>query len=1151
MESNYALIPLVGRTAIAALFLYLYRLKREVYLLYWTGAWTLLALHYLAHLQSQTLFKQAIPQLLAAASSLLLAMACLLFLDSARSFASGEGKIGVTAFISPLFLMWAIAYHFSSFFDLRALAPELGTGLAAGASGWVFWREGARREMMGGRILASAFILWAALLTTTPFAERIETLFASYTAILTILPEQLLAVGMVIALYEEDRRSLERNILSVANLNLVTSSAHQGGSLEDMMGQTLERLLAALRVQAGTIAVFGQNNEPADYIHRGMPGNFLRELGRHGLLDHLHQTVARLGGLLVVPDLMRRPPPTTLGTRPEGFEKLLKQAQDEGVHTLVGVSLRAKAGPLGLLALASREPRHFSPAELRLLLGLGGQVGMAVENFFLVRQSVRRSEEMRLLNEIGRALSSALNVDQLLQLMHSELKKVLDVSNFFVAFHHPARNEICFELELRDDHFLPKRRRPVRNGITEHILHTRKPLLIRSRFSQQMEELGLEPGRDARSFCAVPIISHDKALGVIGVVNHAEENAFGGEDLEILRIVAAQAAVAIENAHLFTAERRKSHHLTLLNNISRKAISTLNPEEMLSEIAAEIHLNLPYDHIGIGVLDYANREVVIQAEAGHNAQGLNQRIKLGEGCIGDVVMTGTVHKLEDIQSDEERQRCRTILPDACSLVSLPVIYADQMLGVLNVESRSPQAFSEEDVLLLRTLADQVASALHNAFVFQKAKEQAITDGLTGVKTHRFFMEALNAEWRRATRVGRHFSLMLLDLDKFKFVNDYYGHLEGDTILQRTGRILEQNCRRSDVVARYGGDEFVVLMPETNAEQALLLGDKLRTWLANDPLLREKNITASVGLATFPSHASTPQELIQISDASMYLAKHQGGNAVVSADHYKLSEQKEWQRSVLEAYLGVTLKRLFATGPEAFEEVRRRLASVTESLGGTDGDSSRDLPPAVLETVTSLAFAIDAKDHYTQGHSQNVARYSIALGRRLGLPGKDVEELRLAAILHDVGKIGIPERILHKPASLDSEEFEIMKEHAVLGAKILEPLRAMARVQKIVRHHHERVDGTGYPDGLKADTIPLASRIIAIADAFDTMVTERTYKRSRNRAEAIEELQRCAGTQFDKKLVKEFIEALSNDLSVAEAVAFEWPALDERQPPPTN
>ena len=207
------------------------------------------------------------------------------------------------------------------------------------------------------------------------------------------------------------------------------------------------------------------------------------------------------------------------------------------------------------------------------------------------------------------------------------------------------------------------------------------------------------------------------------------------------------------------------------------------------------------------------------------------------------------------------------------------------------------------------------------------------------------MEALSAEWKRSTRAGRAFALVLMDLDRFKFVNDFYGHLEGDLVLQRVGQILETNCRRSDVVARYGGDEFVILMPETSMEQARQLASKLRGWVAADPLLREKNVTASFGIACYPLHGSSPQELIQVADASMYLSKHQGGNAVSTADHVDPNEAQRWKSDVLEAYLGVTLKRLFTTGPEAFEEIYQRLQQFTESLAAHR--SRRQESPSLL------------------------------------------------------------------------------------------------------------------------------------------------------------------------------------------------------------
>src|SRR2546430_8141743 len=172
-----------------------------------------------------------------------------------------------------------------------------------------------------------------------------------------------------------------------------------------------------------------------------------------------------------------------------------------------------------------------------------------------------------------------------------------------------------------------------------------------------------------------------------------------------------------------------------------------------------------------------------------------------------------------------------LFEDSVAAVALPVFYAEQLHGILYVESSVPVDFSEEEILLLRTLADLIAGALHNALSFQKAQEQAITDGLTGVKTHRFFMEALSAEWKRSTRAGRGFALVLMDLDRFKFVNDFYGHVDGDLVLQRVGQILESNCRRSDVVARYGGGEVVILMPGTHMEQTRQLGHKngRKTW----------------------------------------------------------------------------------------------------------------------------------------------------------------------------------------------------------------------------------------------------------------------------------------------------------------------------------
>ncbi|MBZ5545948.1 MAG: HD-GYP domain-containing protein, partial [Acidobacteriia bacterium] len=185
-------------------------------------------------------------------------------------------------------------------------------------------------------------------------------------------------------------------------------------------------------------------------------------------------------------------------------------------------------------------------------------------------------------------------------------------------------------------------------------------------------------------------------------------------------------------------------------------------------------------------------------------------------------------------------------------------------------------------------------------------------------------------------------------------------------------------------------------------------------------------------------------------------------------------------------------------------------------------------PSLMDTVTALAFTIDAKDHYTQGHSQSVSRLAAQIGQQLGLTKEELEEIRLAGILHDIGKIGVPESVLNKPACLTPEEYELMKTHTTLGERILMPLKvkAIGRIGKMVRHHHERVDGKGYPDGLSGEQIPLGARIITIADCYDTLISERSYKKACPLEDAILELQKGKGTQFDAPLLDAFLNFLA-------------------------
>jgi diguanylate cyclase (GGDEF)-like protein/putative nucleotidyltransferase with HDIG domain len=1127
-ESIIAITLLAASALTSGFFAYMHSLRRQAYLMLWSAGWCLLALHYLSPALQPWV---AVAPWQAAVNEWLLAAAALLFFSTAQVYTDTEPWVRPQIAAGAVFAVWSAAYYLNAI----KISPQLGVGVVLAVIAWVFYEESRRHETFADLLLAASFLSWSAILIGE---LALSPGIANSLRALELLPQLFAAALMVMGLYEEEKRRVEHNMLALSNVNLATSS-FVGPEIQQMLSQALERVLSVVRMPAGALFLHhGHAQGPTSVVAVGLAENFCAIAQEDGLDDHLVDMVSRLGGLVVFRDLKSDSSWAALEGE-EAFRRFRQLASSQHLRTVVGISLQAKEQAFGILFLGTSEPRRFSAAELRLLLALGHQIGMAVENSYLVQQTARRTQELHMLNEIGRALSSTLDPDTLFDTILTEIRRLFDVNHFCVALHDTTRNEIKFEVEVRDGEVLPKRSRPFGgNLVIEYLMRTRQPILIRENYTEEMRKLGLENQNISQgSFCGVPLLLYERPIGAM-LLQSPQERALDFGHLEMMRVLASEAVIALENARLFREERAKSRRLSLFNNISRNIITTLNPDEMLAKIAEELDQTLEYSHMGIGLLDYSSKEIVIQAEAGRRKGALGRRLGLDGNVVGRVARTG---QMAVVSYDAQHSTGEPVLEGSDSAIALPIVYADQLHGVLYVETDKVSDFPQEEILFLGTLADLISGALHNAMTFQKAQEQAITDGMTGLKTHRFFMEALSGEWKRSTRAGRNFSLVLMDLDRFKFVNDFYGHLDGDLVLQRVAHILELNCRRSDVVARYGGDEFIILMPETDSTQSHQLAGKLRAWICSDPVLREKNVTSSFGVATFPLNGSTPQELIQVADSSMYLSKHQGGNTVSTADQFNPDDSRRWKREVLDAYLGVTLKRLFVTGPDAFVEIYSRIEQFARALAETEGKSNHPnaldapcpmdeaafepLPPIVLDTLTSLALAVDAKDQFTQGHSHKVSSYSVLIAEAIGLTGPEIEAVRLGAMLHDVGKVGILGSILNKNGPLNPEEWEAMKRHVEYGAKLLEPLSGTESIREMVAHHHEFYDGSGYPEGLSGERIPLGARIIAIADAYDTITSERTYKKARAPQEAFQELDRCGKAQFDPALVEIFVSRL--------------------------
>ena len=374
----------------------------------------------------------------------------------------------------------------------------------------------------------------------------------------------------------------------------------------------------------------------------------------------------------------------------------------------------------------------------------------------------------------------------------------------------------------------------------------------------------------------------------------------------------------------------------------------------------------------------------------------------------------------------------------------------------------------------------IAIALYQRSTFRafRAMRLALTDPLTGLGNHRHFHERLQRELASAEEDGVPLTLCLVDIDNFKKINDRYGHPAGDRVLSQVATRLRQGGE----AFRLGGDEFALLFVGLDAQAALQAATSIVQRVRAHEIDHIGSVTVSAGTATFPAHGVGRDELIRLADSALYWAKEHGKDQV-----------RVYRPDVVEL---AELKRLAASPDRA----------------------------ARYQAAASLAKAVDARDVYTGSHSERVAELAARIAGRLGAEPEQIELTRLAASLHDLGKLAIPEEILRKPAALTEAERLVVERHPQIGFRMLESL-GVDRVAECVLHHHERWDGTGYPDRLPGPSIPLGARIIFVADAFDAMTSDRTYRERLSRDDAIAELERCAGTQFDPDVVSALAEEL--------------------------
>jgi diguanylate cyclase (GGDEF)-like protein len=1122
VSTTIVIIPGVVALLLCLLFTYLYQQSQQVYFRAWQLAWACNSIHYA--LDAFRFYYPPAKIAFFGSSLCLVAMAVSIFVSTRltrmafrfRWFDWTLIMIGVVLACSDLRM-----YLTTNRLPLDERPVNLTIFFLSAVLLYcsaVFYLRAHRKGSVGFQLLAFSLALWAVLMGAIQSRNPYLEMFGSVGHVLGPVPQMLLGIAMVMVLFENERNAVQENTLALSTLGADPRSLLSADDLLPSMQAALERLADALSAGRAVIYISERWRGLVPSVQRGFSPEFLGALTENGAGEYICDLAYRHGGLFTVHDIAHMTEPLPMGAVGtfSDFRQVLEKAE---IRNLTAVSLQTREHAFGVILFPHAQRKAFGSSGPRLMVGLALQLGLTLENYLITHDAHRRTQEYELLTEIGQAISSRLDQDEVLRTIHAELGQIFNNSNFYIAFQ--VGDEIRFELEVEDDRVLQKRRRKLANAFTEYVIRTGQPLLIRSDLEKARTRLGVtyRPERPAKCLCAAPILLAGKPAGVMVAMTLEREYLFEQRDLDVLVTAAGQVSVAVENARLFAEEQRRSRQLAFLNNISRTAISSDDPMEMLGQIVGEIQKNFSFDHIGIGLLDYGTKEIEIKAEAGVTAHAVGRRISLGVGILGRVARTG---ERALVQNGIEGQM-GAILPESRSVLCIPINYGETLLGALNIESCSESAFFPQDVLILNTLADLLATALHNAFIFQKLQQQSITDGLTGIKTRRFFWEALSAEWKRASRSGRPFSVVLIDLDKFKEVNDTMGHFEGDLVLARVGRLLEQKSRQQNVVARYGGDEFIILMPETGPEQAEVLAERLRQWMVSDPMLSEHHITGSFGVASFPIHGFSIEDIIRVADAGMYVSKRSGGNRVSAAEEFAAGEEFAPQRQQISTYIEGFLQREH-NGPEHLEE----LASMLVKFCGGEENCNVSL---LKESIEVLSRAAESRELRTAGHGDLVARYTEIIARALHLPPEETIDLIFAARIHDVGKIFVPERILNKPGPLTDDEFFLVRMHASVGAEIAGILPRSAKMRQAIEHHHQRFDGTGYPDGAKGEQIPLWARVIALADTYANMLTEHSIAAARTPEQALDELAKMSGIGFDGMLVRLLLRELKAERTV--------------------
>lgn len=455
--------------------------------------------------------------------------------------------------------------------------------------------------------------------------------------------------------------------------------------------------------------------------------------------------------------------------------------------------------------------------------------------------------------------------------------------------------------------------------------------------------------------------------------------------------------------------------------------------------------------------------------------------------------------------DLDLEKLKTFLKEAKmkSYILVPLRSKQKHFGSLIVFS-SRETISVNELNFLNLFAKQIELAITIADLFQAVKEQAITDSMTGLYNRRYFEEFIKKEAIRANRQNQKFTVIGLDLDHLKQINDVYGHNYGDIAIKAIADVLKSNARSIDIAARMGGEEFNLILPGVDSQGGAIAAERIRKAIEAVELEKIEHVTASIGVATYLEHSDDIDELLELTDQAMYESKRNGRNRVTIA---KVANEASWQELAVNTFIDILSKHRIP-----LDESTSQLLS--DKLKEKSNDKLYQVADSLVET-------------YNPEHKNGVVKQKVEiasiLAKRFDLPKEAIDKLKIAILLYDIGNTMLPKELLLKKEPLNDEDKQSIKKHPLIAAReILEPISNIVDIIPIIEKHHENWDGSGYPNNLSGNNIPIESQIILILDSYFALLERRPYREAKSQDEAILLIEAGIDSKWSERLAREFI-----------------------------